>query len=1063
MDIKDTKELLYISYKKLKSNVFFDKTQLPLRDKIVLFEAENFEEILDSLADELDAGFSLGENRFGEMVNKILNNIGCHILPKKRLPDDKQKKAGAYSNLPQDSVKITDCQYCIDMDVLGHVLGIAWILLIGNELDSEGYENSYGNRLRKHLYKHGKPTYSPYLFEPYFSQYETWRDQGLEQAKKLLSNNKSVIMMTLDFSRFYYSVDIDQQRLNKIVKEACEKKQLEKNYLALVWHLTDFIFKVIEIYSEKVRAYDEKLVGNRRILPICFAPSNILGNYCLKGFDEAIIKGWNPTYYGRYVDDVLIIDKVEKNSPIFKAVVDQNISTEFALEYFLVNCDPWRKQDSLCVSSQKCGLFYVDEQNDDHSNLTDNKEQDSKHKKYVINNDFLDFKGCKISLQDTKAKVFYFDSSQSDILIRCFQKNLQKNISEFRYMPEDEPIFNFNDYTEIYKIQEKSGPNKLNGVDEFGLDKFELSKFLGKYMRISGLINDKKESRFKKDIAKIFTHEVTIENYSTWEKIFAILINNEYFDELAKFVEIILDSIDSIEYVGSNKNVDSNSDELEKIRINRAIKKSLVAILYSGLNRALSLVWGEKMSGIIRNLDVLIYNFCRMHDLNLKKEVGIEEFRIYYCLSRMCDKYSMPFVIDEVIENGELILSDNGDLVNLTSFHSFMNYLSNSGQRIGLMERNTNYIYYPYIFSVFDLTFANMIDGLINKAGGELNCNSKKLYKMFHDLNYNKGELKFSDSKFFYEEPKKEEEISKSLVKVGTEEFDKINIAVANTELDENLLTNLLQNSVDRTYQRYDNLVKMVNEAISNEANMLVLPEGYLPIDWLPIFARTCAKNQMAAVVGIEHFIIKDYVYNITATILPYMEEDYKFAYIHFHKKTHYAPHERAVIESPGKKISEGEEYTLFDWNNFWFSVYCCYELTSIKERAIFQSFADAIIAVEWNTDVNYYSNIVESLSRDLHCYCIQVNMSKYGDSRITQPTKTEKKDLLRVKGGRNSIVLIDEIDIKGLRKFQLLGNTVQSESKEFKVTPPNFNYNVVLAKKDKQLWDLIINGSIKI
>ena len=529
MDRTDTKELLRIAYKKLKSNVFFDKTQLPLRDKIVEFEAENFEGTLDRLADEIDASLLLSQNEFGIMTNEILNNINCYVLPKKLLQRNEARDKNAYSNLQQDYVNITDCQYYIDMDVLGHVLGIAWILLIGNALDKEGYENSYGNRLRKNLYHKGEPLYSPYLFEPYFSQYESWRDKGLEQAKKLLQNDKNVIMMTLDLSRFYYSVNIDLDTLNQIVDDACSKKQIDNDLLTLIWRLTDFIYKVIEIYSKKVGELDEIRVGNRNILPIGFAPSHILSNICLKSFDDAIIKGWNPTYFGRYVDDVLIIDKVEKNSPIYEYAKNHTISTESALDYYFINCDAWRKQNSLCEKNTDCGLFYKNKK----PKKSDPKKYDVE---YVINNDFLDFKGCKISLQNEKAKVFYFDSSQSDVLLRCFQKNLQKNVSEFRYMPEDEPIFNFNDYTEIYKIREKAGPNKLNGVEDFGLDKFELSKFLGKYMRISGLIDDKKESRFKKDIAKIFTGDVTLENYSAWEKIFTILINNEYFEKLEEFL-----------------------------------------------------------------------------------------------------------------------------------------------------------------------------------------------------------------------------------------------------------------------------------------------------------------------------------------------------------------------------------------------------------------------------------------------------------------------------------------------------------------------------------------------
>ena len=1027
----DTKELLKIAYKKLKSYVFFDKTQLPLRDKIVLFEKDNFEDKLNNLATDIDDGKWGLDREEGNTVSEILNNIGCHITPKKFADDEAPE--GVYSNLERNAVKVKECQYYIDMDVLGHVLGVAWILNSGHALDDDGYDNSYGNRLKKSLMPKGEPTFSPYLFEPYFSQYETWRDNGLEQAKKLLSNNKNVIMMTLDFSRFFYSVDIDLETLTKITESFIDDKKIKNDYLDIF--LTEFVYKVIEKYSERVRGFDEGLVGNRKVLPIGFAPSGILANYCLKKFDDAIIKGWNPTYYGRYVDDVLIIDKVEKNSPIYEKVSNQKIDTRFALNYFLVNCDAWRKQDSLCASNSQCGLFSENPKvNDGNGN-----EEEILDYEYEINEDFLDFRGSKITLQNTKAKLFYFDSSQSDILIRCFQKNLQNNISEFRYLPEDEPIFNFNDYTEIYNLKEKAGPNKLNGVEECEIDKFELSKFLGKYLRISGLIDDNKESRFKNDITKIFTRKVTIENYAAWEKIFAILISNEYFKELQDFTLAILNAIGAIEYEKSDS-------------IKQSIKSSLLKILISGLNRILSLVWGKQMSDIIQNLEDKIQEFCHKEKIKLDREIGIEGIREYYCLSRMCDKYSMPISIDELINGTKFSLKDDGDLINLTSCSSFINCLAASGKVYGIIDRHIDYVYYPYIFSVMDLTFANLIERLID-GSNKINCSSKKLYEGYCKLNFNNDNPRIDESQFLYLEPKKDE--IKSYVKVGNGEFDKIKVAVANTELDDKLLINLLINSVNRTYERYESMGKMVNEAIASEANILILPEAYLPIDWLPIFARTCAKNQMAAVVGIEHVVLKNCVYNITATILPYTEEgEYKYAYVHFHLKKHYAPKEKETINSTGRCFKAGSEYTLYCWNDFWFPVYCCYELTSIYDRALFQSYADAVVAVEWNMDVNYYSNIVESLTRDLHCYCIQVNMSKYGDSRITQPTKTEKKDIIRVKGGKNSIILVDEINLKSFRDFQLMGNLLQNQTKEFKVTPPDFNYKVVQDKKDKKLWD---------
>lgn len=51
------------------------------------------------------------------------------------------------------------------------------------------------------------------------------------------------------------------------------------------------------------------------ILPIGFLPSNILSNWRLNQFDRQIIDRWNPVYYGRYVDDIIIVDKVEKIAP----------------------------------------------------------------------------------------------------------------------------------------------------------------------------------------------------------------------------------------------------------------------------------------------------------------------------------------------------------------------------------------------------------------------------------------------------------------------------------------------------------------------------------------------------------------------------------------------------------------------------------------------------------------------------------------------------------------------------------------------------------------------------
>lgn len=220
-----------------------------------------------------------------------------------------------------------------------------------------------------------------------------------------------------------------------------------------------------------------------------------------------------------------------------------------------------------------------------------------------------------------------------------------------------------------------------------------------------------------------------------------------------------------------------------------------------------------------------------------------------------------------------------------------------------------------------------------------------------------------------------------------------------------------------------------------------------MPFEWLATVARTCARNNLAIVTGIEHIKIGTQIFNLTAAILPYEDLLNNSAYISFHLKTHYAPSEKQEINGYRLEEVKGKYYELYQWHDCYFPVYCCYELTSITERSIFQSYADFLVAIEWNKDINYYSNILESLSRDIHCYCVQVNSSDYGDSRITKPSRTEEKDIMRTKGGINSTILVDEIDISKIRKFQLKEYNLQAYDKSFKPTPPGFDPEIVREK----------------
>lgn len=1014
IDSKSLAELLAKAYKKLKSSIYFDKTQLILRDRIVDFESsiKNLDYYFKELATQI-----IDKNKFQKLEKEILQSIAVISFPKEF--DQNSDCSNIITNGGLKELKIEELQYFIDMDVQGHILGVLWLMLIGYRIDKKIYEHSYGNRIRKTLYNEfsNEPTYSPYLFQPYFEQYESWRDTAMEKALKHLKNNQDVIILTMDFQRYYYSVDMNEYAFEKIFDEAFQDDDEGKNE-ALNKKLNDFVCSVVKKYSEY---FDREKYDNRRILPIGFLPSNVIANWFLNNFDRAIIDGWNPIYFGRYVDDVLIVDKVEHNGIIYEKAKNSSLSFDDVINYYLIQCSKWQNLygDSHCEKSTENGLF-IKQTNDLNETI------------YQVNPKYIVSKNnkSKILLKKTKVNIFYFQSTESDALITCFRKNIAKNKSEFRHMPEDVSVFQKDDYSEIYHLRTNESPNKFRGIEDISVDKYELSKFLGKHLRIGGMIEDVVESKFEKDIHIIFNHKVAIENYLSWEKVIEIFVINERFEVAKKFIFNIINSIDKLIYNGKEEITDINS-----------IKRNLYLHLYSSVNRAFALVWKKKCAEALAEI---YEKFKEIKAFDLDDDIN--QKRRNYCETRMIDKYVMPLPID-MLEPKRLYSLDED--INLTHFYEVLN--------VTREKFKCEYIYYPYLITMYDFSMISAVEQFHSIDSSTPSIPFENLAEI---CKYQKGYYTYCNYNTTCEESSIETPIYISPIEsfrnkvykvyevsVGNEKKNKLSVAIANVKVDHKNFENLIKGKPNRSYDRYKDISTLVNNAIDNKADMLIMPESFIPFEWLSTLARTCAKNDLAIITGIEHIPFKDKILNLTAVILPYKEGAYRCACISFHLKTHYAPSEKKDIRGYRYQEVEGKAYELYKWKNCFFPVYCCYELSSINDRALFQSYADFLVAIEWNKDINYYSNILESLSRDIHCYCIQVNSSDYGDSRITKPSKAEEKDMIRTKGGKNSTILIDTIDISTLRDFQIKEYELQKSDSRFKTTPPDFKADIVMKK----------------
>ena len=81
--MKITEKLIEKAYKKLKSSVYYDKTQLILRNKIVEFEQEHRGEELDKYLHNMIFNKLGNEEEFSELMDIICNKITVISLPKK--------------------------------------------------------------------------------------------------------------------------------------------------------------------------------------------------------------------------------------------------------------------------------------------------------------------------------------------------------------------------------------------------------------------------------------------------------------------------------------------------------------------------------------------------------------------------------------------------------------------------------------------------------------------------------------------------------------------------------------------------------------------------------------------------------------------------------------------------------------------------------------------------------------------------------------------------------------------------------------------------------------------
>jgi hypothetical protein len=978
------------AYRKWKSAVYFDQFSMIDAKEIADFEYTHDLLINDTYFQELSERLFDSQQR-QTFFDGIYQNMSVRCFPKKfksKLPETSNESVhdGIYSNVPTSTLEIEKFQYFLNLPIEGHIVSVLWILKFGRILDASLDSQCFGNRLRENIINHKDLSVNPYLFYPYFKKYESWRDRAIEITNGLLDLKLNVAMISMDIKGYFYNCRIDFNQLGNKLHELTDKEESQKDLWREFGYLNGFIEQVCLKYFSFFHSEVQNSKSPLPMLPIGFLPSNIISNWYLMDFDEEIKKQLNPAYYGRYVDDILLVFSLNNTT-----YSDVSTKADF-LQLLLKN----------------------------ENKIFGNRGSQEKPEIYITA-DYLHKSRTELDLSEKKVRVFYFSHEQSRKMLETFKATIKNNSSVFLYLHEDENEIIQELGQDIWSIDYSDSFQKIRSIDDLKISKFNLSKWLAFLMNFSGQLSDDQCKRINRLICETTTGAECLQNFTLWEKFFTIFLKNRQYGEIKELCKKIMKDINEVhtgpEQIKGEVFLIAND---EKEILQKTLQDYLVSVLY----KVFTLQKNKQISGLIRFLE---------NDLHMKFDF---EFREKYLSSFMFNNQIILYPLNNHYES--YIRDANADY-NLLSLEHDHEYHSTN---------NLHYLdYFPRYIHFHEIQMLKY--GFPHQEPRHLQSEEvfAEINQDFCRINYGKENLHLFSSDVLNVQVVNDK-LVKVIVGVNTKK-DHLRVGVANVKVDEEgIIKNLKGKS-----QFYTSVKKIlsdiINQAIKEHVDVLVLPECFVHQSWIPKLTKVSRDHQMAMIFGLEHQMKNGFAYNYIVTILPFKVGEFNNCLVETRLKRFYSPRETQIIENLYLKVPTNDSfYTLFEWQGMDFTSYCCYEVCSIEDRALFKSYLDAAFIVECNHDIEYFSNIIESMSRDIHCYCIQVNSSEYGDSRIVQPAKHEIKDIVKAKGGDNAFLIVGTINISEIRDFQLKGYQLQKEQEEktgkFKPTPPGLDIKKV-------------------
>ena len=1003
-----TENVVQRAYLFLKDYVYHENVNFFLKQKIAEFECGSFDGKIKDLSLLLkDENFTTNS-----VFTEWLESIDCHVLPKLvRRPedeDDNDKENGlVISNVTSSSEYIVEkVNYFISASVELNIIEVLWCLVIGPILDENLSESCYGNRLHDQAKKfiHQKTAgNSRSLFKYYVRQYGSWRDQALSVATDIHKNNENVALLSLDLKSYFYNVKLDFSKIDDEIETDFEDKDRLRG---IALKLNKSLKMIFSAYREKIAPYLEfshpECNHVNLGLPIGFASSSVLGNWYLANFDKDILERARPDYYGRYVDDIIMVFRNPETDCGDNLTV-KSIVSKFLSEH-LIEVDE--------TANDSC--FYI--------------EVDDVH---------------RLPVQKDKLIFYRLEKEHSRAVLEVFREELQERSSAFRFLPGEEIDRELDRFA--YDILYEGSGNKLRSIAGLRENATELASYLARHIILHRLCKMNRKDSVLPQLERFFKGKNVLRFSRLWEKVYQYAVVVRDYD----FIRTFYGYLDS-EIKKAGVYSEGNRNET----LSRILLKDLR--LYNKISLGLSVAL---LGADFFQLDGEISGRGKRSKRLLLTLVGDERIKHFATAFRDANLFRHSLVAWPLVN----FTGFSGDLTDEREFrknHMNLEGLDFNDEKIQRSPRFIHFDEWQLFYlqkslagekqrsllqwqEVFRKEHEKYFSGTpVERSGDGLTSGEMQVLKRLREAFVEEENLKDTSPKYSISVGKKLDSLPK-----------KIRIALANVKISKSDIENAVRKDKkpNISFERQTRLYEIMNSAVRERADVLVMPELSTPVSWLPFMAAHCRKHQLAIIFGLEHWEVCGHVYNLLVELLPFkLSEKYNSCYMTARVKNHYAPAELKLIDNlrlkkPPSFDDREKYYNKISWRGINFASYNCFELSDIEHRARFKSEIDILFACVCNRDTNYYQSILESAVRDMHCYVVQSNASQYGGSCVLKPAKTEEKTMLCFKGGENPCVLVTEIDVAALRDFQYKPNS--RGKAPFKSLPPGFDSEKVLER----------------